>query len=63
MDTKKAKITCIILMNMLCGELSSIIESELDKGDYGDCTMIDQLVELNELLVATCERLDISIKQ
>lgn len=50
-------------MNMLCGELSSIIESELDKSDYGDCTMIDQLVELNELLVATCERLDISIKQ
>ena len=36
MDIKKSKITSIILMNMLCEELSNIIESELDKGNSSD---------------------------
>ena len=62
MDVKKQKITSIILMNMLCEELSNIIESELDKGDYSDCSMIDQFVELNELLTLSCEELDKNIK-
>ena len=49
-------------MNMLCEELSKIIDSELDKGDCSDCNMIDQFVELNELLVLSCERLDKNLK-
>ena len=63
MDIKKSKITSIILMNMLCEELSNIIDSELDKGDRSDCTMIDQFVELNELLSLSCERLDKNINK
>ena len=62
MDVKKSKITSMRLMNMLCEELSNIIESELDKGNNSDCTLIDQFVELNELLVLSCERLDKNIK-
>ena len=63
MDIKKSKVTSIILMNMLCEELSNIIESELDKGNNSDCTMIDQFVELNELLSLSCERLDKNINK
>jgi hypothetical protein len=62
MDIKKSKITSIILMNMLCEELSKIIDSELDKGDNGDCTMIDQFIELNELLALSCKSLDKNLK-
>lgn len=52
MDIKKSKVVSIILMNMLYEEISNIIESELDKGDGSDCSLVDQLVELNEVL--TC---------
>ena len=49
-------------MNMLCEELSNIIESELDKGNSSDCTMIDQFIELNELLALSCESLDKNLR-
>ena len=62
MDIKKSKITSIILMNMLCEELSNIIEAELDKGDHSDCTMIDQFIELNELLALSCKSLDKNLR-
>lgn len=58
MDIKKSKVVSIILMNMLYEEISNIIESELDKGDGSDCSLVDQLVELNEVLTLSCEKLD-----
>lgn len=61
MDIKKSKVISIILMNMLCEEISNIIEAELDKGDDKNCYLIDQLVELNEVLSLSCEMLDKNI--
>lgn len=58
MDIKKSKVVSIILMNMLCEEISNIIESELDKGDEKNYSLIDQFIELNEMLALSCEMLD-----
>ncbi len=41
MDVRKSKVISIMLMNMLSEETGRIIESEIDKGDDSDFTMVD----------------------
>ena len=58
MDIKKSKISSIILMEVLNDEISKIIESEIDKGEDWDYTLVDILFELVEVLGISVESLE-----
>lgn len=58
MDIKKSKVVSIILMNILYEEIAKIIGFEIDKGENGNYTTVDLLIELNEVLSLSCEMLD-----
>ncbi len=57
MNNKKDKVVCIILMNMVIAEIQKIIEVEIDKKENGDYTLVDLLIETNELLFISCEEI------
>ncbi len=57
MNNKKDKVVCIILMNMVIAEIQKIIEVEIDKKENGDYTLVDLLIEANELLSISCEEI------
>lgn len=57
MNNKKDKVVCIILMNMVIAEIQKIIEVEIDKKENGDYTLVDLLIETNELLSISCEEI------
>ena len=58
MDMKKTKVSSIILMEVLNEELSKVIENEIDKGESGDYTLVDLLIELVEVLGISVEALE-----
>ena len=61
MNLKNTKVSSLILMEVLGEEISKIIESEIDKGEYGDYVTVDLLVELYEVLGIASERLGMDI--
>lgn len=63
MDIKKTKVSSIILMEVLNDEISKIIESEIDKGEDGDYTLVDILIELVEVLGISVESLEKGISK
>ena len=63
MDMKKTKVSSIILMEVLNEELSKVIENEIDKGEDGDYTLVDILIELVEVLGISVEALEKGISR
>lgn len=51
MDTKKSKVSSIIISNVLIEMLDNVIESEIDKGDMlADFPYVDLMLEISDLL-------------
>lgn len=51
MDTKKSKVSSIIISNVLIDMLDDVIESEIDKGDMlADFPYVDLMLEISDLL-------------
>lgn len=51
MDTKKSKVSSIIISNILIEMLDSVIESEIDKGEkLADFPYVDLMLEISDLL-------------
>lgn len=51
MDTKKSKVSSIIISNVLIEMLDDVIESEIDKGEMlADFPYVDLMLEISDLL-------------
>ncbi len=51
MDTKKSKVSSIIISNVLIDMLDDVIESEIDKGEMlADFPYVDLMLEISNLL-------------
>ncbi len=51
MDTKKSKVSSIIISNVLIDMLDEVIESEIDKGEkLADFPYVDLMLEISDLL-------------
>ena len=51
MDTKKSKVSSIIISNVLIDMLDEVIESEIDKGEMlADFPYMDLMLEISDLL-------------
>ena len=51
MDTKKSKVSSIIISNVLIDMLDNVIESEIDKGEmFADFPYVDLMLEISDLL-------------
>lgn len=51
MDTKKSKVSSIIISNVLIEMLDDVIESEIDKGEVlADFPYVDLMLEISDLL-------------
>lgn len=51
MDTKKSKVSSIIISNVLIDMLDDVIESEIDKGEMlADFPYVDLMLEISDLL-------------
>lgn len=51
MDTKKSKVSSIIISNVLIEMLDDVIESEIDKGEMlADFPYVDLMFEISDLL-------------
>ena len=51
MDTKKSKVSSIIISNVLIEMLDDVIESEIDKGEMlADFPYVDLMLEVSDLL-------------
>ncbi len=51
MDTKKSKVSSIIISNVLIDMLDDVIESEIDKGEMlADFPYVDLMLEVSDLL-------------
>lgn len=51
MDTKKSKVSSIIISNVLIEMLDNVIESEIDKGEMlADFPYVDLMLEISDLL-------------
>ena len=51
MDTKKSKVSSIIISNVLIDMLEDVIESEIDKGEMlADFPYVDLMLEISDLL-------------
>lgn len=51
MDTKKSKVSSIIISNVLIDMLDEVIESEIDKGEMlADFPYVDLMLEISDLL-------------
>lgn len=51
MDTKKSKVSSIIISNVLIEMLDDVIESEIDKGEmHADFPYVDLMLEISDLL-------------
>ena len=51
MDTKKSKVSSIIISNVLIDMLDDVIESENDKGEkLADFPYVDLMLEISDLL-------------
>lgn len=51
MDTKKSKVSSIIISNVLIDMLDEVIESEIEKGEMlADFPYVDLMLEISDLL-------------
>ena len=51
MDTKKSKVSSIIISNVLIEMLDEVIESEIDKGEMlADFPYVNLMLEISDLL-------------
>lgn len=51
MDTKKSKVSSIIISDVLIDMLDEVIESEIDKGEtLADFPYVDLMLEISDLL-------------
>ena len=51
MDTKKSKVSSIIISNVLIEMLDEVIEIEIDKGEIlADFPYVDLMLEISDLL-------------
>lgn len=51
MDTKKSRVSSIIISNVLIDMLDEVIESEIDKGEMlADFPYVDLMLEISDLL-------------
>ncbi len=51
MDTKKSKVSSIIISNVLIEMLDDVIENEIDKGEMlADFPYVDLMLEISDLL-------------
>lgn len=57
MDTKKSKVSSIIISNVLIDMLDDVIESEIDKGEMlADFPYVDLMLEISDLLSSLLEQ-------
>lgn len=57
MDTKKSKVSSIIISNVLIEMLDDVIESEIDKGEtLADFPYVDLMLEISDLLASLLEQ-------